>query len=211
MKMTIGLALFTLAVGCGPADPDRPDIPFVPVHVDTATDTTPTDTGTVSTGDPFAALLWYEHSLDDGWIGAGQPSMDRLDQAFDVGMQVITLRTLDEEPFDEVAAAAAMGTTIIRFPALVDIVSDPVHREALYDIYDEQRDLGGEVYLHCGTGNRVGVTWALYNAERLGMGADEALALGLEVGINCTPSENLLREILGLELLPWEYDDEWEM
>ena len=90
----------------------------------------------------------------------------------------------------------SLGGTFLRYPTSPADYNNVQFREALYDLYDEHRALDPPVYLHCASGNRAGASWALYQAERLGTDAEEAVSLGRAAGLSSL--ETTVRSILGL-------------
>lgn len=138
----------------------------------------------------------YEADIGDGWIAAGQPTEERLTEVVNLGARVITLRAASEESFDEQALVEALGGTFIRYATTASDYDSVAFREAMYDLYDAEKAKGGNVYLHCASSNRVGASWALYNAERRGVPAEDALQLGFDAGLGSL--ESLVRGILGL-------------
>ncbi len=143
----------------------------------------------------FAASTDYERDISFGWIAAGQPSEARLREVVEAGARVINLRTEPEDPFDEKALVESLGGEYIRYPVVSERYSDVQFREDLYDLYDREIARGGPVYLHCASSNRVGASWALYHAERLGLPVAEAVELG--VGAGLAGLTEAVRDILG--------------
>lgn len=145
----------------------------------------------------FVPTAGHEHALGGGWIGAGQPSQARLKEVVALGARVLSLRVASEDPFDEEALVEAAGGTFIRYPVVASKYYDKPFREALYDLYDAQHEEGGLVYLHCASSNRVGASWALYQAERKNVPVADAIALGKAAGM--TGLTQLVEEILGVK------------
>lgn len=137
-----------------------------------------------------------EHDLGGGWIGAGQPSEARLREVVEAGARVISLRYPEEDPFNEEAVVDELGGVFIRYPTQGSSYQDVSFRQGMYDLYDAQAAEGGLVYLHCASSNRVGASWALYQAERKGVPAEEAIALGKQAGL--ASLESMVRDILGV-------------
>lgn len=131
-----------------------------------------------------------------GWVAAGQPSEQRVREVIATGATIISLRAASEDPFDEPALIESLGGTFIRYPTASANYESVAFREAMYDLYDAQLDAGVTVYLHCASSNRVGASWALYQAERKGVPAEEAIALGKAAGL--ASLESLVRQILGV-------------
>lgn len=138
-----------------------------------------------------------EHDIGYGWIGAGQPTEERLTEVVDAGARVLSLRYPDEDPFDEQALVEGLGGTFLRYPTRGESYQDVAFREGMYDLYDAQMAEGGPVYLHCASSNRVGASWALYHAERKGVPPEEAIQIGRDAGLSSL--EPMVRGILGLE------------
>jgi protein tyrosine phosphatase (PTP) superfamily phosphohydrolase (DUF442 family) len=138
----------------------------------------------------------HEHDIGHNWLSAGQPSEARVRQLVGMGAAIISLRYPQEDPFDEPALVAELGGTYTRYPVQASDYEDPDFREALYDIYDAHMEAGGPVYMHCASSNRAGASWALYQAERVGVDPEEALELGRQAGMSSTAA--LVRGILGL-------------
>ena len=170
--------------------------------------TTTTSSGTGGTGgvastggggqtaSPFQATEAYEADIGDGWIAAGQPTEARLTEVVEIGARIITLRAAAEDPFDEQGLVEGLGGTFIRYATTATDYQDVAFREAMYDLYDVQFAMGGYVYLHCASSNRVGASWALYNAERRGVPAEEAVQMGIAAGL--AGLEPMVRSILGI-------------
>ena len=146
---------------------------------------------------PLAVVEEHERDLGGGWLGGGQPSEARLRQVVEGRARVITLRAPTEDPgYDEAAVVAAAGERLRVLPTSASSFRDVAFRKALYDLLDRERAQLGPVYLHCGSGNRVGAAWALYQAERLGVAPGKALELGKAAGLSSLEPE--VRRLLGL-------------
>lgn len=152
--------------------------------------------GTGGQATPIEATESYEADIGDGWIAAGQPTEARLTEVVNLGARVITLRLASEDPFDEQALVEGLDGTFIRYPTTASDYETVAFREAMYDLYDAEFAKGGNVYLHCASSNRVGASWALYNAERRGVPAEQAVQLGKDAGL--AGLEPLVRSILGI-------------
>ena len=59
-----------------------------------------------------------------------------------------------------------------------------------------QLDAENIVYLHCASSNRVGASWALYQAQRKGVPAEDAIEMGKAAGL--TSLESRVRSVLGI-------------
>jgi protein tyrosine phosphatase (PTP) superfamily phosphohydrolase (DUF442 family) len=138
----------------------------------------------------------YEADIGEGWIAAGQPTQARLEDVVGQGARILSLRHASEEAFDEQALVESLGGTFIRYATSGSDYENVAFREAMYDLYDAEHEKGGPVYLHCASSNRVGASWALYNAERKGVAAEDALELGRQAGLGSL--ESMVMDILGL-------------
>lgn len=137
-----------------------------------------------------------EADLLYGWVAAGQPSRQRIEEIVDTGATIISLRLPSEDPFDQAALIDDLGGTFIRYPTQSSDYDDPSFRAAMYDLYDRQLDAGNIVYLHCASSNRVGASWALYQAQRKGVPPQDALQMGRDAGLSSL--EPRVRDLLGL-------------
>ena len=124
-----------------------------------------------------------EHPLDNGWAAAGQPSKARVQELAKAGVTIISLRAPSEDPFNEEQVVKEAGGTFIRFPVSGATFNDPAAIDAILDAYAKAEKEGKKVYVHCASSNRVGATWALYQAKRKGVPADQALAKGKAAGL----------------------------
>ncbi len=145
---------------------------------------------------PLSATEPTEADVDFDWITAGQPTEARVREIVAAGVPIISLRYPEEDPFDEPGVVESLGGQFTRYPTQGADYDRVEFREAMYDLYDEHREAGGQVYLHCASSNRVGASWALYHAERLGLPAEEALQKGREAGLGSL--EDRVRMLLGL-------------
>lgn len=152
------------------------------------------DTGT--TRPTLMATEAYEADILYGWVAAGQPTETRVAEVVETGATIISLRLQNEDPFDEPALIENLGGVFIRYPTNGSDYDTVAFRESMYDLYDEQLDAGTIVYLHCASSNRVGASWALYQAERKGVDPEEAIAMGKAAGL--TSLESRVRQILGI-------------
>lgn len=135
-----------------------------------------------------------ERALGDGWIAAGQPSQERVKALAEAKVPIISLRTPGEDPFDEATLVERLGGAFSRHPTTGAEFTQPAYRAALFDEFDRLAKGGGPVYVHCASSNRVGAAWALYLAERKGLGIEEALQKGREAGMRSL--DGLVRSVL---------------
>lgn len=138
----------------------------------------------------------YERDVDFDWIAAGQPSEARLRAVVEAGVPVISLRYPNEDPFDEAGLIESLGGSFTRYATSGADYDSVDFREGMYDLYEAAIAAGGTVYLHCASSNRVGASWALFHAERLGLDAEAALEKGRAAGLSGL--EGRVRAILGL-------------
>ncbi len=150
------------------------------------------------TGDTPTLMATESHEADIlyGWVAAGQPSEARVREVVETGATIISLRLETEDPFDEEGLIDSLGGEFIRYPTSSPDYDQVAFREAMYDLYDQQLDAGKIVYLHCASSNRVGASWALYQAERKGVPAEDAIEMGRQAGMGGL--ETRVREVLGL-------------
>lgn len=148
-------------------------------------------------GPPVVAPIDGEAAIGYGWIGAAQPAEARLREVVSAGARVISLRYPEEDPYAEQEVVESLDGTFIRYPTQGANYQEVAFREGMYDLYDAQIEMGGFVYLHCASSNRVGASWALYHAERRGMAPEEALERGRQAGLGSL--EPMVRELLGLD------------
>ena len=216
MKVIVLLSLLGVLAGCGTSEPDEP-LQVIGCPLECQADVGLADMGALAdtaVDEPDTSLEDAQSAPDVderptleasganeadilyGWVAAGQPSEARVEEVVATGAVIISLRDQSEDPFDEPALVDSLGGTFIRYATQSSDYDDPAFREAMYDLYDEQLDAGNIVYLHCASSNRVGASWALYQAERKGVEAEAALQMGRDAGL--TSLESRVREVLGL-------------
>ncbi len=114
----------------------------------------------------------------------------------------MSLRPPEKDDFDEEQLVEDAGGEFDRFSMAPEELDTPGFRESMYDFIDLQFHLGGYVYLHCSSLSRVGLAWALYHYERVGLTAEEALQLGKSAGLS--EMEPFARELMGLPPMSFE-------
>ncbi len=179
----------------GGAGPDSGDEPSPDAGNDTASTSDAADSGDSPT---LSATESNEADILYGWVAAGQPTEERVEEIVATGATIISLRLESEDPFDEPGLIDSLGGTFIRYPTRGSDYDDVDFREGMYDLYDEQLEAGNIVYLHCASSNRVGASWALYQAERKDVPPEEAIEMGKDAGLSSL--EDRVREILGLQI-----------
>jgi len=128
----------------------------------------------------------------------GQPTPASVEALKQEGVKVvINLRRpeeMDKLDYDEKKAVEAAGMTYIHMPM---VSTGLPTAEALKPVLaalgtaDDAR-----VFLHCGSSNRVGGVWALYEGMQGGKSADEAIAEGKKAGMRTPELEADVRKRL---------------
>lgn len=116
-----------------------------------------------------------------GFLLAGQPSPDDLQKAKGYGVKtVVNLRMPSEIGFDEEKVVSELGMKYVHAA-----ISGP---EALTDdLFDRLRALYRDaqnqpILVHCGSANRVGVTWLVHRVLDRGLDYETALEEAKTVG-----------------------------
>jgi uncharacterized protein (TIGR01244 family) len=131
-------------------------------------------------------------------IFAGQPDEAGLKEAAGRDVKtVINLRTdteMAQVQFDEAKLAAESGMSYVTVPVQQTAPSE-ADQEKIFSLLDEAQKPGGRpVLLHCGTSNRVGFIWGLYQVSRNKLSAEEAVARAKAAGMKSPVLEKALRE-----------------
>ena len=169
--LCLGLLLLT-TVGCGDAPSD-----------------------TIVEGPPRPTI---EFRGTDRIVFAGQPSEARIGELAKGYDLVLDLNPKSKAPsFDEAAAVEQAGLAYHNVPLSKTTVFEQAEREKAFAVLDRIEAENLRAYVHCSTANRAAALWALYQAERKGRSAEEALAEGKRVGL--TKLEPDVREALGLD------------
>jgi uncharacterized protein (TIGR01244 family) len=136
----------------------------------------------------------FKHASADVMVG-GQPSLQDLSDAKDQGIRaVLNLRPESEQPsLNERAEVERLGMRYLMLPIadaadltkaaaieLDTLVNDPKNRP---------------IWVHCGSGNRVGALFALRAAWIEGMSLEAAIEVGRQHGL--TKMDADVRRILG--------------
>lgn len=126
------------------------------------------------------------------YVFGGMPDADALQSYKDAGVQrVVSLRTAGEpEGYDEAATCAALGLEFERLPF------DPSKADAatVDPILDEFRAGPGDgTLVHCGSGNRVAMLFAVHRVIDDGVDLEQALAEARAVGMKPGPAEEFVR------------------
>ena len=113
---------------------------------------------------------------------AGQPSAEDLPMLKECGFKtVITVRQVDEVPWDEAAAVQALAMAYVQVPFRgPEQLTPKVFDDVLKVLRDEKR---GPTLFHCGSANRVGAIWYAYRMLDGKLSSAEAVAEAKQVGL----------------------------
>lgn len=127
---------------------------------------------------------------------AGQPDREALERAKAEGASiVIDLRGESEFDWDEAAAAESLSLDFYRVP--MNGRADPLDAEPLIQISEiVQANPDAKIFVHCSSGTRASAWFAVYLADYLGMGVDEAIAVANETGLKSKSMEDKVRTFL---------------
>lgn len=166
-----------------------------------ATLSTPTTASPHEDGpaDPGAAETW---GAGTQVVPAGrffiseQPDALALERAKAEGVTVvINLRGESESDWDEAGAAATLGLDYYRVP--VNGKAPQLAPGPLIQISEiVQANPDASILVHCSSGTRASAWFAVYLADYLGMGVDEAIAVANETGLNRKSMEDKVRAYL---------------
>jgi len=119
----------------------------------------------------------------DGFYFAGQPDAAGFAQAAAAGVTtVINLRRPDEVEWDVGAAVRQAGMAYFNEPLLMG--RDGIDAASVARISQLVADKpDGQVLIHCASGNRVAVWWALHLAAQHGMASQQAVAMAQQAGM----------------------------
>ena len=140
--------------------------------------------------DPAARIM--NEATYGAYVFGGMPEAGDLQAYKDAGVtRVVTLRTPAEpEGYDEAAACAALGLEFVRLPF------DPsAGDEAAIDaiLAEFRKGPGDGTLVHCGSGNRVAILFAVHRVLDEGVDLETALADAKAVGMKGGPPEALVR------------------
>lgn len=150
--------------------------------------------GVVSTEVP--GVVNASKTEDGSVYFGGQPSQESIDALKQQGVKVvINLRRADEMEkvnFDEKAAVEAAGMKYVQVPMQSSALPT---EEALKPIFEKLGTSTDEhVFIHCGSSNRVGGVWAVFEATKGGKSADDAVAEGKKAGLKAPELEQSVRD-----------------
>ena len=129
-----------------------------------------------------------------GLVTGGQPTADQLAALQAAGCEaVVDLRdAMEPRPVNEPAAVQSVGMAYVNIPVSGATMTDAT----LTRVRDAVSNLVGDrnVFMHCGSGNRVGAVLIPYLILDKGMGEEAAIEVAMKVGIRSA------------ELLEWALD-----
>ena len=112
----------------------------------------------------------------------GQPTADHLRALKEAGAEILLdLRDpMEKRPFDEPALAREVGLEYINVPVSSATLNDAT-LERVLTVY---RNAGEKkIFVHCGSGNRVGATLLPHFMIDLGMEEEDAVEQAMRVGL----------------------------
>ena len=118
-----------------------------------------------------------------GLVTGGQPTADQLAALQAAGCEaVVDLRdAMEPRPVNEPAAVQSVGMAYVNIPVSGATMTDAT----LTRVRDAVSNLVGDrnVFMHCGSGNRVGAVLIPYLILDKGMGEEAAIEVAMKVGI----------------------------
>lgn len=140
--------------------------------------------------DPAARIM--NEATYGAYVFGGMPEADDLQAYKDAGVtRVVTLRTPTEnEGYDEAATCDGLGLEFVRLP-YDPSADDPAAIDAILDEF--RKGPGDGTLVHCGSGNRVAILFAVHRVLDDGVDLEQALADAKAVGLKAGPPEALVR------------------
>lgn len=118
-----------------------------------------------------------------GVVTGGQPTAEHIDALKAAGCEVVLdLRDpMEPRPLDEPAAVRAAGMEYLNIPVSGAHLTD----ETLARVRDTVSNLVGDrtLFVHCGSGNRVGAALIPYLMLDRGLEEEEAVEMAMKVGL----------------------------
>jgi protein tyrosine phosphatase (PTP) superfamily phosphohydrolase (DUF442 family) len=144
---------------------------------------------------PLEALLGVINAcqVSPGVVTGGQPSADDLERFHAAGgTSVLDLRDpMEPRPLDEPAVAADLGLEYVNIPVNSGSLTD----QTLERVLDVLRSAGDRtIFVHCGSGSRVGGALLPYLMLDLGLNEEDAVSEAMRMGLRSA------------ELLEWGVD-----
>ncbi len=156
------------------------------------------DTQSTTTQQDAETIVFQNGEIPFGGFAfsSGQPSEARLKELAPRVASIVSFRMRDEvKDFDESAVVVRAGGTHKSIPFAKETLKNPMRRQGAYAAFEEAMKSDKLTWFHCGSGNRVGALWAMYNAEVKKQPLEDSIAEGRKAGL--TKLEPLVREILG--------------
>jgi protein tyrosine phosphatase (PTP) superfamily phosphohydrolase (DUF442 family) len=115
-------------------------------------------------------------------VTGGQPSADHLRALKESGAEILLdLRDpMEKRPFDEPALTREVGLEYINVPVSAATLNDAT-LERVLTVYRNAGDK--QIFVHCGSGNRVGATLLPHLILDLGMEEEDAIDQAMVVGL----------------------------
>jgi protein tyrosine phosphatase (PTP) superfamily phosphohydrolase (DUF442 family) len=118
-----------------------------------------------------------------GVVTGGQPTAEHIQALKAAGCEVVLdLREpMEPRPLDEPAAVRAAGMEYLNIPISGARLTD----ETLAQVRDTVSNLVGDrtLFVHCGSGSRVGAALIPYLMLDKGMGEEDAVEIAMKVGL----------------------------
>ena len=120
--------------------------------------------------------------INSSQFSGGQPTLEQLDGLQRAGVKnIINLRPVKEQKFDEAQAAKKLGINYVSIPVAGKAAINELNAKKLADAL---KLIGAQpVFVHCASGNRVGALEALNEFNANGGDIDAAIAKGKQWGL----------------------------
>ena len=148
----------------------------------------------------MSTLLSAIHDLPNaceplaGLVTGGQPTAEHIYALKAAGCEVVldVRDPMEPRPLDEAAAVRAAGMEYLNIPISGARLTD----EALVQVRDSVSNLVGDrtLFVHCGSGNRVGAALIPYLMLDQGLEEEEAVETAMRIGLRSA------------ELMEWALD-----
>jgi protein tyrosine phosphatase (PTP) superfamily phosphohydrolase (DUF442 family) len=128
--------------------------------------------------------------IDDGILGGGQPTEAALQQAADAGYRtIVNMRLIDEQGMlaGEAEFVRSLGMDYVELPISGGDAFTEINAKRLAEILAEPSALPAVV--HCRSGNRVGILFAVKAFYLDGLDGPAALKFGKEAGARRFPEQ----------------------
>lgn len=126
---------------------------------------------------------------------SGQPNEENLKKATESGYKtIINLRPREEWPFDEESLVKDLGMNYVLIPISTPESLTFEKAKELQAILHERSAY--PVLIHCGSSNRVGALYALYENLEKRVPADKAIEIGKRAGMTSPTLEERVRFLI---------------